>query len=146
MEFFQLALDDNKKESVITQIEPKDRKSYYIKQNNIVLLEIKAYNPLKRSTNVIYQEDADYKNELENFFNKCQKTVIPYFVRKQKQKNQKNQKNLTFHLIFCYNGELEEDLPTTQAAIQKFNKNLTNVSGEVMETIVSVFHYYSGFI
>ena len=100
-----------------------------IQKNNLIFLECKAFNPLKDKLN--------YKNRLEIFLTTVIKWLPIIYQKEGKQKA---------HLIFCYNGEYEED-KLSDKLLEQIDPQKTMSNKNVLELLdgftFNIFHYDS---
>ena len=128
-------------QSVLTDIGPPlnaEPTNFLIKTGDYILYEVKAYNPNKESPKN-FEFCQNYATNLKKFFNKCSTIILPFFAKYGYFKD------ITFHLVFFYNGDFSEDRVTTQKIKEEFFNTKNNKLSQIHNLNVNliVCHYAS---
>ena len=103
-EFFDYKTLSGSQENILTYIPTSVPRNIILKKNEYLFLEVKSYNPLKKTKKDEKVFD-DFGKAMEAFITKTHKFIIPFFMNLPKNKG----KELSFRLLFVYNGDFAED-------------------------------------
>ena len=127
-EFFDYKNLSGSQENILTYIPTSVKRNIILKKNEYLFLEVKSYNPLKKQ-NKDESFFVDFGKAMEDFITKTQRFIIPFFMNLPKNKG----KELSFHLLFLYNGDFAEDAEMVEKCKKKNKKqsDKKNVGFEV---------------
>ena len=116
-EFFDYKTLSGSQENILTYIPTSVPRNIILKKNEYLFLEVKSYNPLKKP-----KKDesffVDFGKAMEDFITKTHRFIIPFFMNLPKNKG----KELSFRLLFLYNGDFAEDAEMIEKCKKKNKK------------------------